>query len=177
MYLINTISFNPENKPARLLFDLLPCPIYYYEKFQTCTKVERILAWIPIDSLPRFYSEHFVILVYGLPCGSVGKKSTCNARDLGSISGLGGSPGEGNGYPLQYSGLENSMDYPWGCLLALSHTLHLFILLCICQSTLFLVHLKVRTNIFSVFILQIYKVLERLNILQKATQQSDGNSI
>ena len=42
--------------------------------------------------------------------GSVSKKSTCNAGDLGSIPGLGISPGEGNGYPLQYSGLENSMD-------------------------------------------------------------------
>ena len=45
------------------------------------------------------------------PCGSAGKESTCNARDLGSIPGLGRSPGEGKGYPLQYSGLENSMDY------------------------------------------------------------------
>ena len=36
--------------------------------------------------------------------------------DLGSTPGLGRSPGEGKGYPLQYSGLENSMDYsPWGC--------------------------------------------------------------
>ena len=43
--------------------------------------------------------------------GSAGKQSTCNAGDLGSIPGLGRSPGEGNGYPLQYSGLENSMDY------------------------------------------------------------------
>ena len=42
--------------------------------------------------------------------GSVSKKSTCNAGDLDSIPGLGISPGEGNGYPLQYSGLENSMD-------------------------------------------------------------------
>ena len=41
---------------------------------------------------------------------SVGKESTCNAGDLGSILGLGRSPGEGIGYPLQYSGLENSMD-------------------------------------------------------------------
>ena len=39
------------------------------------------------------------------------KNSLANARDLGSISGLGRSPGEGKGYPLQYSGLENSMDY------------------------------------------------------------------
>ena len=45
------------------------------------------------------------------PCGSVGKESACNAGDLGSISGLGRSPGEGKGYPFQYSGLENSMDY------------------------------------------------------------------
>ena len=46
----------------------------------------------------------------GLPCGSVGKESACNAGDLGSIPGLQRSPGEGNGYPLEYSCLENSMD-------------------------------------------------------------------
>ena len=46
----------------------------------------------------------------GFPGGSAGKESTFNAGDLGSIPGLGRSPGEGNGYPLQYSGLENSMD-------------------------------------------------------------------
>ena len=39
------------------------------------------------------------------------KASASNAGDLGSVPGLGISPGEGNGYPLQYSGLENSMDY------------------------------------------------------------------
>ena len=46
----------------------------------------------------------------GFPCGSAGKKSACRAGDPGSISGLGRSPGERKGYPLQYSGLENSMD-------------------------------------------------------------------
>ena len=46
----------------------------------------------------------------GFPCGLAGKESACNARDLGSIPGLGKSPGEGKGYSLQYSGLENSMD-------------------------------------------------------------------
>ena len=46
----------------------------------------------------------------GLPCGSPGKESACNGRDLGLIPGLGRSPGEGKGYPLWYSGLENSMD-------------------------------------------------------------------
>ena len=45
----------------------------------------------------------------GFPCGPVGKESVCNAGDLGSIPALGGSLGEGKGYPLQYSGLENSM--------------------------------------------------------------------
>ena len=45
------------------------------------------------------------------PCGSVGKESTCSARDLGSNPGLGRSSGEGKGYPLQYSGLENSKEF------------------------------------------------------------------
>ena len=53
----------------------------------------------------------------GFPGGSVAKESTCNAGDLGSISGLERSPGERKDYPLQYSGLENSMGCPspWGC--------------------------------------------------------------
>ena len=44
------------------------------------------------------------------PAGSDGKESACNVEDLGSIPRLGRSPGEENGYPLQYSCLENSMD-------------------------------------------------------------------
>ena len=43
-------------------------------------------------------------------CGSPGKVSACNAGDMGLILGLGRSPAEGKGYPLQYSGLENSMN-------------------------------------------------------------------
>ena len=46
----------------------------------------------------------------GLPGGSDGKESACNAGDLGSTPGSGRSPGEGTGNPLQYSCLENSMD-------------------------------------------------------------------
>ena len=46
----------------------------------------------------------------GFPCGSAGKESACNVGDLGSIAGVGRSPGEGKGYPFQYSGLENCMD-------------------------------------------------------------------
>ena len=58
----------------------------------------------------------FVISACGLgfPGGSDGQESACNAGDLGLISGLGRSPREGKGYPLQDSGLENCMDYPWG---------------------------------------------------------------
>ena len=47
----------------------------------------------------------------GFHGGSTAKESACNAGDLGMIPGLGRSPGEGKGDPLQYSGLENSKDY------------------------------------------------------------------
>ena len=50
------------------------------------------------------------ILRLGFPGDSDGKESACNAGDLGSIPGSGRSPGEGNGYPFQYSCLENPMD-------------------------------------------------------------------
>ena len=60
----------------------------------------------------------FCVILFGLllflscfPGGLAGKESACNAGDLGLIPGLGRSPGEGKGYPLQYSGLENAMDY------------------------------------------------------------------
>ena len=46
----------------------------------------------------------------GFPGGSAGKEFACNVGDLGSIPGLRRSPGDGKGYPLQQSGLENSMD-------------------------------------------------------------------
>ena len=52
----------------------------------------------------------------GIPGSSAGKESAYNVGVLGSISGLGKTPGEGKGCPLHYSGLENSMDCsPWGC--------------------------------------------------------------
>ena len=52
----------------------------------------------------------------GFPCGSAVKESACNVGDLGLIPESGRSPGEGKGYPLQYSGLENPMDCKsaWG---------------------------------------------------------------
>ena len=57
----------------------------------------------------------FSHVLEGFPCDSAGKESTRNVGDLGSIPGLGRSLGNGKGYPLQYSGLENSMIFsPWG---------------------------------------------------------------
>ena len=60
------------------------------------------------DVLEKGLATHSSIL--GLPCGSAGKESTCNEGDLGLIPDLGRCPGDEKGYPLQYSGLQNSMD-------------------------------------------------------------------
>ena len=57
-----------------------------------------------------FFSKQQIYYIMGFPCGSAGKESAFSEGDLGSIPGLGRSPGERKGYPLQYSGLENSMD-------------------------------------------------------------------
>ena len=72
----------------------------------------------PIGATPKsspYWVTNILICILdssseSLPCGSAGKESAYNARDLGLIPGLGRSPGEGKGYPLQYSGLENSLD-------------------------------------------------------------------
>ena len=59
---------------------------------------------------PLEKGQAIIPVFLGFPCGSAGKESARNAGDLGFIPGLGRSPGEGKGYPLQYSGLENFMD-------------------------------------------------------------------
>ena len=61
-----------------------------------------------MNELEYFFGENAFVLSF--PGGSAGKESACSVGDLGSIPGLGRSPGEENGYPLQYSDLENSMD-------------------------------------------------------------------
>ena len=63
-----------------------------------------------MTNLDSILKNRDITLPTGFPCGSAGKESTCNAGDLGLIPGLGRSPGERKGYPLQYSGLKNSMD-------------------------------------------------------------------
>ena len=75
------------------------------------------LTNISEESLVHFFLNSFWVLTHGFPGGSVGKESACNVGDQGSIPGLGRSPREGNGNPLQYSCLEKSLvGYsPWGC--------------------------------------------------------------
>ena len=70
---------------------------------------------IPNSVVSTFYSKLRVFIPsLGFPDSSVGKESTCNAGDSSLIPGSGKSAGEGLGYPLQYSGLENSRDYSPG---------------------------------------------------------------
>ena len=66
--------------------------------------IELIPGAVPVDRCPH------PLFTRGFPSSSDGKASVCNAGDTGSIPGLGRSPGEGNGSPLQYSCLENPMD-------------------------------------------------------------------
>ena len=58
----------------------------------------------------EFFANEELVMRAGFPCSSAGRESACNVGDLGLLSGLGGSPGEGKGYSLQCSGLESSMD-------------------------------------------------------------------
>ena len=70
-------------------------------------RAHKVEIWVEVG---REGEKQFSCLVVCLPGGSEGKESACNAGYLGSISGSGRSAGEGNGNPLQYSCLENSMD-------------------------------------------------------------------
>ena len=76
-------------------------PLSFYLKSIYVREDDKLSLWKLIFQLSR---------TAGFPCGSAGKESTSHAGDLGSIPGLGRSPGEGKGSPLQYSGLEDSMD-------------------------------------------------------------------
>ena len=69
------------------------------------------LSEILVLSNVTLYRVIKILIFLGFPCGSVGKESAYNVGDPGSIPGSGRSPGEGNGNPLQYSCLENPMDY------------------------------------------------------------------
>ena len=69
-----------------------------------------IFAYNVLNASINLRTCYSCLLLLGFPGGSNGKESACNTGDLGPIPGLGRSPGERKGYPLPYSGLENSMD-------------------------------------------------------------------
>ena len=73
-----------------------------------------LIRWLKYWSFsisPSVNIQGWFPLGWGFPYSSAGKEPSCKAGDLGSIPGLGRSPGEGKSYPLQYSDLENSMDW------------------------------------------------------------------
>ena len=92
------------------------------KKFSHCCESSRVHSrfpnlgirkknWEPLGNLTLKASlDSYTELTQDFPCGAAGKESACNVGDLGSIPGLGRSPGERKGYPLQYSSLENSMN-------------------------------------------------------------------
>ena len=71
--------------------------------------MQETLVWFLSLENPLEKDRLLTTVFLGFPCDSAGKESACNVGDLGLIPGLGRPPGEGNGYPLQYSRLENSM--------------------------------------------------------------------
>ena len=74
-------------------------------------QVEKVSAfWMENQTSQNISLSQILIRAKGFPGGLDGKESACKAGDLDSIPGSGRSPGEGNGYPLQYSCLKNSMD-------------------------------------------------------------------
>ena len=83
--------------------------LIFQQNFRILVSLSQILTCI------SFYliQNNYLVIIFkqeGFPCGSAGKESTCNVGYLGLIPRLGRSSGEGKGYTLQYSGLENSMD-------------------------------------------------------------------
>ena len=79
--------------------------VSYSQRHHLKNPIFLFLFFFPRNMLSTLPSKNM-----GFPCGSAGKESACNAGDLGSIPGLGRSPGEGKGYALQHSGLEISRD-------------------------------------------------------------------
>ena len=100
---------NPENKPSSpaLQADSSPSKPWAGASAGRWHSVD-VFEWMNA-SLWKFCWWSYIVQ---FPCGSAGKEFACNAGDLVLIPALGRSPGEGNGHPLQYSGLENSM----GCI-------------------------------------------------------------
>ena len=104
-----SVSISPSNEYSELMSFILTGWISLQSKglsrvFSNTTveKHQFFCAQLSLSSNSHIHMD--------FPCGSAGKESACNVGDLGLIPGLGRSLGEGNGYPCQYPGLENSVD-------------------------------------------------------------------
>ena len=84
---------------------------YYLPSFKSSVSTFSLWIFNELIASSICPSSELFLIYRGFSGCSAGKESSCNAGDLGSIPGLGRSPGERNGYPLQYSGLKNSMDF------------------------------------------------------------------
>ena len=99
--IVDNLIFSLKKKNYWSIVDLF---IQHPVSFKYTTK------WISYTYTHSFLDSFLTQVIADFPCGSAGKESACNVGDLSSIPELGRSPGEGKGYPLQYSGLENSTD-------------------------------------------------------------------
>ena len=87
------------------------CGPHLHSSIHPLVGTEQLFSYLSYgkSTIPSFNIPFFFLGFHG---GLAGKQSACNTGDLGSVPGLGRSPGEGKGYPLQCCGLENSMDCP-----------------------------------------------------------------
>ena len=98
------INLNVKSKEHRRIYFWLWDSKRFLKQDTKITNDKRkgLIKWATLKIITYFH--------LGFSCGSAGKESTCNAGDLGSMPALGRAPGEGKGYLLQYSDLDNSMD-------------------------------------------------------------------
>ena len=110
---VRATELNITSKPLRQKLAILK------REIDKLKKVEIFLTLFPIEHMTLIFKNILMFLFFnwdivtlqGFPASSVGKEYACSSGDPDSIPGLGRSPGEGKGYPLQYSGLENSMGF------------------------------------------------------------------